>query len=302
MKSIYGPVKSRRLGYSLGISIVPHKTCSFDCIYCELGANLKRYASPDYYIGADEILEQLNHFFLNFKGKIDYLTITGYGEPTLNKNLPDIAKNVKEKYGNYKLALLTNSSFLDMDFVIESYKYFDLIMPSLDAVSERAFNIVDRPDCQFTAQKIIDNIKILRNNFSKSLELEILFCDGLNTGIDEIILLYNAAKEIKPDKIWINTVVRGPAYQEAKPISEALRNNLTIYFNTALKKDEKRKGSMKLEELIENLKSNPMTYETIEFYTEYSQKELFEILNLYEKRGLIAKRQLFNLLFYEGIK
>ncbi|HPO49380.1 MAG TPA: radical SAM protein, partial [Spirochaetota bacterium] len=266
MKNIYGPVNSRRLGYSLGISVVPQKTCSFDCIYCELGANKKTYAKPDYYFDDKQIISELDSFFENFQGKIDYLSITGYGEPTINKNLPRIAKAIREKYPAYKTALLTNSSFLNEDYAIESFKYFDLILPSMDAASEEIFRIIDRPDPLFTAKNILDNLKILRNNYAGIIELEILFCDGINTSSDEITLLYEAAKSVNPDKIWVNTVVRGPAYREAKPVADALKNKLTIYFNSATKKDERNKNNFSSDDILTKLKNSPMDMETIEYY------------------------------------
>jgi len=298
LKNIYGPVNSRRLGYSLGISIVPQKTCSFDCIYCELGANSKKYNKPDYYITEKEILSELKTFFSNYKGQIDYLTITGYGEPTLNKNLPIIAKSVKENYPQYKMALLTNSSFLDHDYVIESYKYFDIIMPSLDAASERCFNLIDKPDPKFTAKMMVENLKILRKNFDGTIELEILFCDGINTDLNEINLLYKETKEIEPDKVWINTVVRGPAYQNAKPISDSLKNNLAIFFNSATKKDKTKKDVLKLEDLIEKIKTTPLDIETLEYYSKYSKKDLENIFDEYEKNGVIEKKQIFGKIFF----
>ncbi|OHD05132.1 MAG: hypothetical protein A2086_06415 [Spirochaetes bacterium GWD1_27_9] len=301
MKNIYGPVNSRRLGYSLGVSIVPQKTCNFDCIYCELGAGQKKTAKPDYYITAEEIIEDLKYFFASFNGKLDFITITGYGEPTLNKNIAKIAKAIKTSYPQYKLTLLTNSSFLDIPEVIESYKYFDVIMPSLDAVSEKTFKAVDLPAENFTASKMVENIKILRKNFSGLLELEILFCDGINTSIEELLLLHKTVKELMPDKIWINTVVRGPAYSYAKPISNQLMESLKVFFGTAVKPDESKKGKIRLEELLEKLRSSPMDLETIKYYLDLNEREIEEILFQYEKKNIVKKEIYFGIIFYRGL-
>jgi wyosine [tRNA(Phe)-imidazoG37] synthetase (radical SAM superfamily) len=219
LKNIYGPVNSRRLGRSLGISIVPKKVCSFDCIYCELGPETNKCSKPDFYTTDVQILEELEYFFKTFNSRIDYLTITGYGEPTLNRNINKIAAAVKKKYPQYKLCLLTNSSFLDTEESIDSYKYFDVIIPSFDAASEEVFKKIDKPFDGISAEKIFQNIKILSKNFTGRIELEILFCKGINDTENEIKLLFEKAKDIMPDKIWINTVVRNPAYKFAEPIS-----------------------------------------------------------------------------------
>ncbi|HOF00416.1 MAG TPA: radical SAM protein [Spirochaetota bacterium] len=231
MNIIYGPVSSRRFGSSLGISIVENKTCNFDCVYCELGRSPRvEYKYGDYEI-PDKVIDELNLYVKNLKVNIDVLTVTGYGEPTLNRNIAEIARKIKENYPRYPTLLLTNSTHLDKKEVISSFKYFDRIIPSLDAVSEEVYQKINRPIKEITARKIIENITILRANFSGSLELEILFCDGINSSESEINLLKNACSKIKPDKVWVNTVYRNPAYPEIKPISNKLLEKLNLFFN-----------------------------------------------------------------------
>ncbi len=232
--NVYGPVKSRRLGNSLGISIVPNKVCSFDCIYCELEPTANPVNRVDSYIGADEIMRELDSFLINNSREIDVFTITGFGEPTINKNINLIAKAIKEKY-RYPLVLLTNSSFLDSPSVVDSFKYFDKIVPSLDAVSEDLFKKIDRPEDSISAKKMVENVIFLRSKYDGEIELEIAFCEGVNDTTNEIGLLYEAAKKIMPNKVFINSVARKPAYSYAKPISQELIDSLnTLFYGVTL--------------------------------------------------------------------
>ncbi|HOE91542.1 MAG TPA: radical SAM protein, partial [Candidatus Cloacimonadota bacterium] len=101
---LFGPVLSRRLGLSLGVDLVPYKVCSYDCVYCEAGStnNLTNVRSE--YVNTEDILTELDHY-LPSQPKLDYITFSGAGEPTLHKDIAKIAKHIKEKYPQYPLAL-----------------------------------------------------------------------------------------------------------------------------------------------------------------------------------------------------
>ena len=230
MRYIYGPVNSRRLGRSLGISLVEMKTCNFDCIFCELGVTGKMTEERRSYVDKNAIMYELDKFFGTYDVDPDVLTVTGFGEPTLNAGLPEIARAIKEKYPGYKTALLTNSSHVDL--IEDAYKYFDIIMPSMNAVTEQAFLRINRPVEGFMPGRIIDNLKRLREEFDGSLELEIFICRGINDTPEELCLLLKASREIRPDKVWINTVLRHPAYADAVPIDGDIAAKLTGIFNS----------------------------------------------------------------------
>jgi len=97
MKYVYGPVRSRRLGFSLGISTVPYKVCSLDCVYCQLKKTTQKTMQRREYVKEKEILDEVETFF-NQKPprlKIDYVTFSGSGEPTLHKSIGDLIRRVK---------------------------------------------------------------------------------------------------------------------------------------------------------------------------------------------------------------
>ena len=109
LKYIFGPVPSRRLGRSLGINVVPSKICSLDCLYCEVGKTKALTMERKPYYKADKIIQELSSNIHNFDNMFDVVTITGAGEPTLNSQLHDILKRVKE-VTNKPVAILTNTT------------------------------------------------------------------------------------------------------------------------------------------------------------------------------------------------
>ena len=99
MKYIYGPVQSRRLGLSLGVSLVPHKTCNFDCVYCQLGPTIEKAHEQKEYAKIEDILAELKEFLLSHKEEVqslNYITLSGSGEPTLNIKISELIREIKK--------------------------------------------------------------------------------------------------------------------------------------------------------------------------------------------------------------
>ena len=130
-KHVYGPVASRRLGQSLGIDLIPHKTCSYDCIYCQLGRTTNKTIARREYVQAIDVLEELREK-LSSGVPCDYISLAGCGEPTLHSSIGEIIDNIK-KMTNIPVAVLTNGSLLYLSEVQEALMKSDLVIPSLDA-------------------------------------------------------------------------------------------------------------------------------------------------------------------------
>jgi wyosine [tRNA(Phe)-imidazoG37] synthetase (radical SAM superfamily) len=131
-KYIFGPVPSRRLGRSLGVDLVPYKTCTFDCIYCDLGRTIRKTTSRQSYVIPEEIQGELELTLSVLEKKPDYITLSGSGEPTLNTNIGEIIERIK-KITSIPVAILTNSSLLSLDKVRRDLSEADVVLPSLDA-------------------------------------------------------------------------------------------------------------------------------------------------------------------------
>ena len=157
MKTIFGPVPSRRLGFSLGVDIIPYKTCSFDCIYCELGKTTCKTIEPVGTVSPEAVLKELKEVLASSPLTIDYITLSGSGEPTLHPHLDLIIKGIK-KISSAPVALITNSSLLFKDEILEKVLEADVIIPSLDAPDPAVYQTVNRPDPSLTFDQLIEGL------------------------------------------------------------------------------------------------------------------------------------------------
>ena len=213
----YGPVPSRRLGFSLGIDIIPLKTCSLDCIYCQLGPSPKKTIHRKEYFSPSGIVSQIKKK-LSSGQRIDYLTFSGSGEPTLNKTLGKIIRKIK-KTTSIPVAVLTNSTLLSQKSTREALMDADLVVPSLDAVTQEIFVKVNRPYPSLNIEEIIQGLREFSQEFKGSIWLEIMLVKGVNDSPSHIRKLKEAIAEMKPEKVQLNTVIRPPAEKNARPLS-----------------------------------------------------------------------------------
>lgn len=150
-KYVFGPVLSKRLGYSLGIDLLPLKTCSYECIYCQLGKTTDKRVKRKSWGSIYKLFDQLDEK-LKSSPKIDYITFSGSGEPTLNMDIGIIINEIK-KITEIPVAVLTNGSILFNETVQKDLNNADLIIPSLDAVNESQFELINRPHHEITYKK-----------------------------------------------------------------------------------------------------------------------------------------------------
>ncbi|MDO9576623.1 MAG: radical SAM protein [Candidatus Cloacimonadales bacterium] len=206
-KHLFGPVPSRRLGMSLGVDLVPYKVCSLNCIYCEVGETTIHTLERKEYVSVSEVLDELDHFLAG-NPELDYITFSGAGEPTLNIGIEEIISHIKENYPQYKLALLTNSTLLSDEKVREEIKDIDLLLPSLDAVSDDVFRKINNPVTSLKSQDIIDGLIEFKKIFKGEIWLEIFIVPGMNDTKEELKLFKKVLKQIRPERIQLNTLDR----------------------------------------------------------------------------------------------
>ena len=214
---LYGPVLSRRLGYSLGINVIPFKTCTFDCIYCQLSKTTHKTIERKEYIVSQEILRQVKKALLTEK-KIDYITFAGSGEPTLHSEIGKIIKAIK-KMTSIPIAVITNGSLLFIKKLRNDLQNADLVVPSLDAATDEIFRKIDRPFPSLDIEKIINSFKDFRREYKGLIWLEVMLVKGINDDLKHIQKLKTIIREINPDKIQLNTVVRPPNEKFAQPLN-----------------------------------------------------------------------------------
>jgi wyosine [tRNA(Phe)-imidazoG37] synthetase (radical SAM superfamily) len=216
---IYGPVASRRLGSSLGVDLVPRKTCDYDCVYCQIGRTTVKTTRRDVYVPADEVLDQLEHRLEDESG-IDYITFAGSGEPTLHAELDAIIAGIR-RISSLPIAVITNGSLLGDDGVAAACAAADLVVPSLDAADEETFQAVNRPCGGLCLRDVVAGMASFREAFRGDIWLEIMLVKGLNSGEEQVQKLSELVGRISPHKVQLNTVVRPPAETTAHSVEEA---------------------------------------------------------------------------------
>jgi wyosine [tRNA(Phe)-imidazoG37] synthetase (radical SAM superfamily) len=215
-RHIYGPVPSRRLGRSLGIDLVPFKTCTYDCIYCQLGRTTKRTIKRKEYVPIEDILFELKQK-LAADDAPDYISLAGSGEPTLNSGIGDLIVKIKEMT-HIPVAVLTNGSLLWMREVQDALEAADLVLPSLDAGTHTLFRYVNRPHRSLWFAQMVDGIAGFTRRFKKEVWLEVFLLAGVTGVPPEVEKIVALVKRIGPARTQLNTVTRPPAEQCAFPL------------------------------------------------------------------------------------
>ncbi len=228
MKYLFGPVPSRRLGLSLGVDLIPPKTCPFDCIYCEVGPTTVKTRERREYIPAAAILSELEDYFRGAGPVPDYVTLAGSGEPTLNRGMGRIIARLKEITAA-PVAVLTNGALLNDPEVRLELRQADVILPSLDTVTPELFQSINRPVAGLTVAALIAGLIALRAEYTGQIWLEVLLLRRLNDSPEELTKLKDTLELIQPDKVHLNTAVRPVVEEYAIPLSNAELEQVAVF-------------------------------------------------------------------------
>lgn len=222
MKYIYGPVKSRRLGLSLGLSLSPYKVCNFDCVYCQLGPTAEKSVMQKEYAKIEDVIAELKSWF-SYNPKeakeLSFVTLSGLGEPTLNSMVGDVIREIRKITGA-RICVITNSSLLPLPALRRAIGEADLIVPSLDAADNKVFQEIDRPSPDIRLEDIISALIDLRKEFRGQIWLEVMLVKGLNDSLKHIRKLKEVIDRINPDKIQLNSPVRTTADAGVSPVDK----------------------------------------------------------------------------------
>ena len=227
-KYIYGPVPSRRLGRSMGIDLVPFKTCTYDCIYCQLGPTTQKTIERRAYHPVDEILTELQQV-LSAGDTPDYIGIAGSGEPTLHSEIGLLIQEIKQRTA-LPVAVLTNGALLWQLAVRDALMPADLVLPSLDVGDSRLFQHINRPCSGISYDRMVEGLMQFAHQFPGQVWLEILLLAGLTDTPAAIARIAAWAARIKPARVQLNTVCRPPAARYARPVSIERMQTLKAYF------------------------------------------------------------------------
>ena len=220
-KHVFGPVPSRRLGISLGVDLVVSKSCNLNCIFCECGATKKIQLERKRFKDMNEILEEISTVLKDIQP--DYITFSGSGEPTLSLDLGNISKAIKEdlKYEG-KICLITNSLLLADESLMKELEYIDLIVPTLNTLTQDIFEKIVRPDYRTSVEEIRKGfINLNKSNYKGKIWIEIFILENINDSDKNFVDIANFLKSenIRYDKIQLNTIDRVGAERDLKAIS-----------------------------------------------------------------------------------
>ena len=305
-KYVFGPVPSRRLGVSLGVDLAPHKTCTENCIYCECGATTHLTVKRSEYVPGDEVMKEVDHC-LSKKPRLDYVTFSGAGEPTLHSRMGEIARFIKGKHPGYRLALLTNSTLFSNEQVRSEAMTLDLVSASVDAVTDEVFKRINRPHPSIRIEEMIQGLAEFNKKFKGSLWLEVFLAEGVNDSDGELKRIGEAVRLIKPDRVQINTLDRPGTEAWVKPVSDEVINKAMGLLGKA---DLLTEASAQADELQVNediqprilgaLARRPCTVEDITRALGINELEAGKHIGLLLNKGLITSRRLPRGVFYSA--
>lgn len=227
MAYVFGPVPSRRLGLSLGVDLIPPKTCSYDCLYCQVGRTTCLTVKREAYVPLTAVLEELRRSFENEKP--DFVTFSGSGEPTLHSEIGEVIACVKQE-SDWKAAVLTNGSLLWKPEVRDQLLKADVVMPTLTTVNEATYRKIHRPHPDLQLATVIQGLRSLREAYAGELHVEVMLLAGLNDSEEELTGLRRVLGEITPDRIQLNTVVRPPADPGARFLDRERMEEVKNFF------------------------------------------------------------------------
>jgi len=304
-KYLFGPVPSRRLGLSLGVDIVPLKTCTQNCLYCQLGIDGIVTFGRKPFVPIDDVIEEL-------KAKIeaglaaDYITISGSGEPTLNSQMGVLIDRIKQ-ITDIPVAVITNGTLLGIPAVRADCSKADVVLPSLDAGDAETFNKINRPHKDIDFDEFVEGLCLFRKEYAGQIWLEVFFCDGVNSSPEQIERISEIVQRIGADKVHLNTVARPPAdgtavcvsAEKLASIADRLGPNVEVVadFRSETAAAEAI-GPPASEQILAVLARRPCTLDDMCQSMGLARAEVVKNLASLEKNGLVVSQRTEGQLFY----
>ncbi len=228
-KHLFGPVPSRRFGRSLGVDLTPFKTCSLDCVFCQLGRTTLKTMERKEYVPVNEVVEEMDKWMRHHPGEASYITLAGSGEPTLHSRFGEIIEFARE-YPKTPVALLTNGTTLHLPEVRLAASRADVVKITLSAWDQKSFKSIHRPQSNLKFKQVLEGEQLLREEFQGDIWMEVVILKGINSERDDVLRIAEIARSIRPDRIHLNTCVRPPAEDFASPVSHELLSELAGLF------------------------------------------------------------------------
>jgi len=304
-KYLFGPVPSRRLGLSLGVDITPLKTCTQNCIYCQLGVTGVQTVERKPYVPIEAVISELKEK-VTAGLRADYITLSGSGEPTLNSEMGRLIDVIKE-ITTIPVAVLTNGTLLTDPAVRADCAKADVVLPSLDAGDEETFRKINCPHKDINFSAFVEGLCKFRAQYTGQIWLEVFFCEGINTNDEQIEKMRVLIERIRPDKVQLNTAVRpvadksvicvGPARLRA--IAERLGPNVRVVADFS-KLDRAPNVKATTEDVLQMLRRRPCSLNDVCNGLGIHLNEALKYLAHLEATGLIESQPAGGTVFFKA--
>ena len=307
---LFGPVPSRRLGISLGIDLIPAKTCTLNCVYCECGRTTDLTLVRQEWVPTKEVIKELDDYLQN-NPTPEFITFSGSGEPTLHSGVGEILDFLTRKKKTYpfKTAVLTNGTLLNNPQVRRELLQADVVAPSLDAATGHAFKKVNRPHPKLRIEDIITGEIAFRKEYHGEIWLEVFIVPGVNDNEQELTALKEAILQIKPDIVQLNTLDRPGAIPTIRAATQEELQRILDFWQlpnaeiiakaqTRLEKKSYRKDTESA--ILETIRRRPCTLNDLQEILGLHINEINKYLSVLEAKGKIRSlRQNRGIFFYQ---
>ncbi len=302
---VFGPVPSRRLGRSLGVDVVPFKTCSYDCIYCQLGRTTCKTIDRKEWVPFADIVDEVED---NLSSQPDYITLSGSGEPTLYSRVGELIAHIKT-VTDIPVAVLTNGSLLWLEDVRQQLLDADLVIPSLDAGDEIQFRLVNRPHQEISFEQMLAGLIAFRQQFHGQYWLEVFILEDFTANPVALSRMADCVHRIQPDRVQLNTVTRPPAEKHAAGVSPARLAELGSIFQPATDviadfRDVHRQPDFAAgrEEILAMLRRRPCSVEDITHGLSMHRNEVIKYLEELNAENLLDQSVVADRLYYKATR
>lgn len=301
-KYIYGPIPSRRLGLSLGVSPIPKKFCNYSCVYCQIGLTHNLTNTREEFFPLEDIINEFKKY-ISSNENFDVVSIVGEGEPTLYSRLGELITLLK-RLTNKPIAVITNSGLLYDKNVQKDLLNADIVLPSIDFFSEESFKCLHRPYGKLHFKESYDGLVEFSKKFKGEIWLEVMLIYNINSSKNDLIKLKEFIKNINHSKIYINTAVRPPAESWVKPASKETIN-FAVDLLDGISIDQLSNGSFtsaindNYEAVMSIIKRHPMNQHELKGFLLGRKIDEKEIEDLFLR---LKKDSKIEVLDYKGFK
>ncbi len=303
MGYIFGPVPSRRLGRSLGVDLVPFKTCSYDCIYCQLGRTTNKTVERREWAPLDDVLAELKD---KLAARPDYITLSGSGEPTLYSRLDELIAGIRSMT-DVPIAVLTNGSLLWQEEVRRQLMDAHLVIPSLDAGDDSMFQAVNRPHESISFERMLEGLIAFREEYHGEYWLEVFLLAGHTAIESEARKIIDCVGRIKPDRVQLNSATRPTAEDYAVMVDRVKMVDLASRFDPPGEIIADYRGVHAQSDfkagranVLEMIQRRPCSVEDIAAGLDMHRNEAIKYVEELDASGLLEKLSSGGKLFYSG--